>query len=241
MSRTSLIVATLALALVACSKNKEDAAGKAGSAAPAAKPTEVETPAKHDTTLPPFAAQWDMPRRTAAWQGAWAGEGFSIGDDAAWEIKGDDITFVNKKGEQHFKLTVDSPCTAGFSAKSADGSSGWTSVYTLDKDGALVTGLGDAGSRKGDQAVVCGGGEVWVYDGKTCTDWGNHFGSWESKPGECGFKKDDKGAEVFFYKDMSGYESKVPIDGDVIWSEQLSRVHAKKHPDLAAAKAAQKL
>jgi len=40
---------------------------------------------------------------------------------------------------------------------------------------------------------------------------------------------------------MSGYESKVPVDGGVIWSEQLARVHARKHPDLAAAKAAQKL
>jgi hypothetical protein len=227
---------------VACGKKKDDAGAKSGSAA-AAKPTAVEAPATKDK-MPAFAAQWDMDKRTAAWQGAWAGDGFGLGDTAAWEIKGDQIEFFNKKGEQHLTLEVTSPCTASFESHSdsnTPGESGWESVYTIDKDGQLITGLGDAGSRKGDQAVVCGMGEVWVWDGKACTDWANHFGQWESKPGECGFKKDEKGADVFFYKDMSGYETKLIVDGDVIWSEQLSRGHATKHPDLAAAKAAQKL
>jgi hypothetical protein len=240
MVRNTLLVASLGLALVGCGKKKGDSTKATGSGAAAAKPTAVEAPKAADG--PAFIAQWDMAKRKAAWQGAWAGDGFSLGDTAAWEIKGDDVTFVHKKGEEKYKLSVDSPCTAGFSQKDGNGGSGgWESVYTLDKDGQLITGLGDAGSRKGDQAVVCGMGEVWVWDGKACTDWANHFGHWESKPGECGFKKDDKGADVFFYKDMSGYETKLVVDGDVIWSEQLSHAHATKHPDLAAAKAAQKL
>lgn len=244
MLRNIVLVASLGIALAACGKKKDDSTKATGSGTAAAKLTAVEAPAKKDK-LPPFAAQWDMPKRTAAWQGAWAGDGFGLGDTAAWEIKGDQIDFFNKKGEQHLTLTVDSPCTAGFNSHSdsnTPGESGWESVYTLDKDGQLVTGLGDAGSRKGDQAVVCGMGEVWVWDGKACTAWANHFGdSWESRAGDCGIKKDEKGTEIFFYKDGTGYETKLIIDGDVIWSEQLSRTHATKHPDLAAAKAAQKL
>lgn len=238
MLRTTLLVSSLAL-VAGCGKKKEDGA-KPGSAATAAKPTAVEAAPKKDDG-PAFVSQWDMAKRRAAWQGAWAGDGFSLGDTSAWEIKGDDVTMINKKGEKHYTLTVDSPCTAGFGEKTAGGNGGWESVYTLDKDGQLVTGLGDAGSRKGDQAVVCGMGEIWVWDGKACTDWSHNFGNWESKPGECGFKKDDKGADTFFYKDTSGYETKLIVDGDVIWSEQLSHAHATKLPDLAAAKAAQKL
>jgi len=33
----------------------------------------------------------------------------------------------------------------------------------------------------------------------------------------------------------------VQIDGDTLWTEQLKNGHAQKHPDLAAAKTAQKL
>jgi hypothetical protein len=40
---------------------------------------------------------------------------------------------------------------------------------------------------------------------------------------------------------VDGYESKLLVDGDVIWSEQLKMTHATKQPDLAAAKAAQGL
>src|SRR5690349_16613526 len=128
---------------------------------------------------------------------------------------------------------ITSPCSAQFVEKSADGStSSTTSVYTL-QNGQLITGLGDAGQKKGDTAVVCGGGNVFTLDAKGCTKWEDFFGDWKKEAGECGLKKDgDK--EVFWYKGMGGSESTLIVDGDVIWSEQLRDAHATKHPDLAA-------
>ena len=124
-----------------------------------------------------------------------------------------------------------------FTEHSASGDSGTVATYTLGPDGALVTGLGDAGSRHGDHAVVCGGGSIFTFDGKACTEWHDDFGHLSSSPGECGIRK-DAGKDVFFYKAM-GSETVVPIDGDVIWSDQLKQAHAAKQPDLAAAKKAQ--
>lgn len=185
-----------------------------------------------------FAA-WDMTARQAAWQGAWSGDGGGIGVKAAWEIAGDAITFVDSKGEKKLSLEVTSPCTAKFVEKGSDGSSSsTTSVYTL-QDGQLVTGLGDAGQKKGDQAVVCGGGKIFTFDGKACLQWEDNFGRMKSSPGECGFAKDgDK--EVFRYK-AYGSETTLLVEGDVIWSEQLKRTHAAKQPDLATARKAQGL
>lgn len=211
---------------------------------------------KEPARQPDAFKQWGDPAAAmAVWQGAWAGDGFGLGNDAAWEITGDKIAFVDGKGEQSYTLTIDSPCTAGFGG----GDGGWISVFTV-KDGQLITGLGDAGMRKGDKAIVCGGGSVWVFEGGTCTRWEDHFKRWESAPGKCGFKKDEAAGEaagaaageaagaaasepkeVFFYVGSGDYESKLLVDGDTIWSEQLSRSHAKKFADLAAAKAAQSL
>lgn len=224
------------LLLVACGKSDKK---PAESSKTTDKPAAVETEKPAAPKDGPDTSAWDMDKRKAAWQGAWAGDGFSLGDTSAWEIKGDDVTFFNKQGEKHYKLSIESPCTAGFTEKTADGSSGWTSVYTLKGD-ELVTGLGDAGSKKGDKAIVCGGGAIFEFDGKTCTQWDNHFGRWEKSAGDCGFAKGDKGEDIFRYK-LHDYETKLVVDGDVIWSEQLSRAHAKKFPDLAAAKAEQKL
>ncbi len=183
----------------------------------------------------PFTAWMDPAKAKAAWQGAWSGDGFGLGDTAAWLVEGDKITFVNRKGEKHYTLTIDSPCTAGYSG----GDGGWVNVYMI-KDGQLITGLGDAGQKNGNKALVCGGGDTWLFDGTTCTRWQNHLKRWESGPGKCGFKQ-DAGKDIFFYVSSGDYESKLLIDGDTIWSEQLARDHAQKHPDLAAAKAAQKL
>ena len=186
----------------------------------------------------PFGA-WDMTARSAAWQGAWSGDGGGVGDKAAWQVAGDKITYVDRNGEKHLELQLQSPCSAAFVEKSADGSSSSTiAAYTL-KDGQLITGLGDAGQRKGSDAVVCGGGKVFTVDAKGCTEWEDNFGRFESKPGDCGFVKDG-GKDVFRYM-ANGMETKDLVDGDVIWSEQLSRTHATKQPDLAAARKAQGL
>jgi hypothetical protein len=189
--------------------------------------------------FPPAFAAWDMSARQQAWQGAWAGDGEAAGAKAAWQIDGTNIDFFDKSGEKHMTLKLQSPCSAAFEEHGADGSTSSTiAVFTL-KDGQLITGLGDAGQKKGDTAVVCGGGKVFTLDAKGCTMWEDDFGRLSQKPGDCGFTKDN-GKDAFRYK-IDGYETTDLVDGDVIWSQQLSMTHAAKHPDLAAAKAAQGL
>jgi hypothetical protein len=201
------------------------------------KPTESAKAPAGD--FPPAFAAWDMASRQAAWQGAWAGDGEAAGAKAAWTIDGTSIDFVDRSGEKHLTLKLQSPCSAAFEEHGADGSTSSTiAVFTL-KDGQLITGLGDAGQKKGDTAVVCGGGKVFTLDAKGCTMWEDDFGRLSQKAGDCGFAQ-DSGKDIFRYK-VDGYESKLLVDGDVIWSEQLKLTHATKQPDLAAAKAAQGL
>lgn len=208
----------------------------APAASKATEPAAAKAPAGD---FPPAFAAWDMGARQTAWQGAWAGDGEAAGLKAAWKIDGDSIDFFDKSGEKHLTLKLQSPCSAAFEEHGADGSTSSTiTVYTL-KDGQLITGLGDAGQKKGDSAVVCGGGKVFTVDAKGCTMWEDDFGRLSSKPGDCGFAKD--GAKDIFRYKVDGYESKLIVDGDVIWSEQLSMTHAAKQPDLAAAKTAQGL
>jgi hypothetical protein len=232
MKSLSLVVVVVA-ALTGCKKKESnDTAAKPadpGKAEPAAKAPPADSG--------PFSA-WDMPARKAAWQGAWAGDGGAAGWKAAWLVEGDKVTRVDGKGEKKLDFELVSPCSAKITEKSDSGSSSTTSVYTL-QNGQLITGLGDAGSRKGDQAIVCGGGKIFSLDAKGCTMWEDDFGKLSSKPGDCGFRKDgDK--EVFFYK-ANDRESTLLVEGDVIWSEQLKATHATKHADLAAAKTAQGL
>ena len=193
---------------------------------------------KEPVKWPAAIAAWgDRAKLQAAWQGAWAGDGFGLGNTSAWAVDGTKVTFVDKSGEQTFDLDIQSPCEAGFGGGK---NGGWVSVFTLH-DGQLMTGLGDAGYRKGNTALVCGFGSVWQFDGTQCTRWQNHFRKWESSEGHCGFKQED-GTEVFFYEGSGdGHQSVVQIDGDTLWTEQLKNGHAQKHPDLAAAKTAQKL
>jgi hypothetical protein len=212
-------------------KSLEDLMKCAHDSAPA-KTAEPEKPASN---YPAAFEAWDMASRKAAWQGAWAGDGGALGWKAAWQIDGDKIDMVDGKGEKHLELELQSPCSAAFVEHGADGSTSSTiSVYTL-QNGQLITGLGDAGQKKGDQAVVCGGGKIFTVDAKGCTEWEDNFGHLESKPGDCGFTSDG-----FRYK-TDGMETKLLVDGDVIWSDQLKMTHATKQPDLAAARKAQGL
>ncbi len=221
---------------VGCGGKKKDgdpaATPASGSAASGAAP--ASAPAESG----PWAG-WGMDARARAWQGAWAGDGGAVGQKAAWAVDGTTISYVDSGGAKTLALDVTSPCSVMFTEKSADGSSSGTGhTYTL-QDGQLVTGLGDAGSRKGKKAIVCGFGGVYALDDKACTLWTNDFGSWKSEPGECGIRT-DAGKEVFYYKDH-GHETTVGIDGDVIWDDQIKGTHAAKQPDLAAAKKAQGL
>ena len=228
--KTHLMISILALAATAGCKKKE-----ASSDNP--KSTEV-TPAPKPADDGPFG-EWDMTARKAAWQGAWSGTGDAIAVKAAWQVDGDKMTYVDSSGETHPELKLTSPCSASLIEKGADGStSSTTENYTL-QGGKLITGLGSAGSRKGDHAIACDSSTVFTFDGKSCLEWSEDFGKLKSKPGECGLRKDG-GTDVFFYK-ANGHESVLLVDGDVIWSEQMKTSHATKQADLAAAKKLQGL
>jgi hypothetical protein len=203
---------------------------------PASKTAEGNKPAmdKPAASYPAAFDAWDMASRNAAWQGAWAGDGGSLGWKAAWQITGDQIDYFDGKGEKHMTFALESPCTAKFAQTGKNGTEWTVTTYTIN-NGQLITGLGDAGQKKGDQAVVCGGGKIFTVDAKGCTEWEENFGKMESKPGDCGFAKDG-----FHYKSY-GNDTTLLVDGDTIWSDQLKATHATKHPDLAAARKAQGL
>lgn len=227
-------------ALAGCSKKKDDpAATSTGKAAePAGSAAATADPPAPAGNYPAEFAAWDMPARAAAWQGAWAGDGESAGQKAAWEVSGNKARQVDRKGEKQLGFEVTSPCTARFEEKVDGATTGRITVFTL-KDGQLITGLGGAGQKRGAEAVVCGGGKIFTLDAKGCTEWDDNFGRLKSKPGECGFAKDgDK--DVFKYK-AYGSETTLLVEGDVIWSQQLKQTHATKHPTFDAARQAQGL
>jgi hypothetical protein len=149
------------------------------------------------------------------------------------------VTIWDGKEEKTFDFKVISPCEAKVTEKSAGGSSSTTTHYTL-QDGKIVKGLGDAGSRRGAEAVACISNKIFTVDAKgACTEWSSSMfddGKYEQKPGTCGFKKD--GDKEVFAATNDGYETKLGVYGDALLSEQLAREHSEKVADFAAAKTA---
>ena len=228
MKKMSKIVFVMAMAGAAGCGKKDEKKGEG-----AAKTAEAPAPAPVPSG--PWGA-WDMDARAKAWQGAWSGDFEAIGSKAAWSVDGGKATVVESGGEKKMEFAINSPCSATFTEKSADGSSsGTVTTYTI-QNGQLITGLGDAGTRKGDSAVACGMGNVYTFDGKACQEWHDDFGELKAEPGECGIRKDG-GKDVFWYK-ANGMETVLAIDGDVIWSDQMRDKHAAKAADLASAKKA---
>ncbi len=229
-----------AVTATACKKeDKTNAADKPGVAAKT-----DEAPAVSDelaAVLPKHApaefAAWDLPARAKAWQGAWVSEEV-LGSPQAMEIKGAVVTTWDGKAEAKLAFELESPCSAKLVEKSAGGSSSTTSHFTL-KNGALVEGLGDAGTRKGKSAVACISNQVLTLDdsGK-CLSWSSMFDKWESEAATCGFATKD-GKEVFTAK-VNGMDTVLMIDGDALLSEQLAKKSAAKQADWMAAKAAVK-
>ena len=236
-------LAVLALVLTTACKKEESSSSSSSSSKAAvsgdtrsAKATE---PAKAPADTGPFAS-WDMAARRAAFQGAHVTPGSSLGAWEAWNVAGDQVTIWDGKSEKTLELAVVSPCEAKIIERGADGStSSTTSHYTL-RDGKLAKGLGDAGSRRGKEAVACISNTRFTLaaDG-TCTEWKASMfddGKYEAKPGTCGFR-DEGGKEVFFAA-VNGRETTLDVHGDALLSDQLARVHSEPAADFAAAKTA---
>lgn len=228
------LVAIALASLTAC--KKKESKDPAPTAEPSASSKTTEKPAAADSG--PFAA-WDMAARRAAFQGAHVGPGDSVGQWQAWNIEGTKITTWDGKAEKVLELDVISPCEAKIVEKSDGGSSSTTHHYTIH-EGKLVTGLGDAGSKKGNEAIACVSNKIFTLDAKgTCTEWEAPMfdkGEYKQKPAECSFKKD--GDKDVFAVLNNGYESKLEVHGDALMSQQLAQTHSEKVADFAAAKTA---
>lgn len=229
---TILAITTLSLltTTAACSKKDEPAKGQ-GSAAGKVIDAPALAPAKSKDTGP-FAG-WDMETRRAAFQGAHV-----TTDGKAWNVAGDKVAVWDGTAEQTLGFEVQSPCEVRVTETSADGSSSTISHYTL-KGGAIAMGLGDAGSRRGAEAVACISNQSLVLDAQgACTAWehDSFMKRWKSEPATCGFAKD--GDKEVFRATVNGHETTLVIDGETMWSEQLAGTHSQEAADYAAAKAA---
>jgi hypothetical protein len=243
MNRISYLAIALAVVTsAACKKDRSETGDTAaGNTSAGNKPTEPAAPAPAPTPKAsgPFSG-WDMAARTAAFQGAHVTPGNSLGMWEAWNVQGDKVTIWNGTDEKTYELTLISPCEVKVTEKTSDGGSSSTVKHYTLKDGAIVMGLGDAGARKGDEAIACVSNLVFTLDAKgTCTEWKASLfdeGKYEQKPGTCGFRKD--GDKEVFAVTARGYEHKLEVHGDALLSQQLASTHSEKVADFAAAKAA---
>ena len=223
-------LAVLLVLVTACKKKEESSSTEATASAPSAKPTEKESG--------PFAG-WDMAARRAAFRGAHVTPGSMLGAWEAWHIEGDKVTIFDGTTEKTRELAVVSPCEVKIIERSGGMTSSTTKHYTL-RDGKLVMGLGDAGSRRGKEAIACVSNKVFTLDASgTCTEHAASMfdkGKYESKPATCGFQQD--GGKEVFTATVHGHEAKLEVHGDALLTQQLATTHSEAVADFAAAKAA---
>jgi len=227
-----LLIFTAPLSLAAC---KKDHAGGAS----AAKGAELGGSSGTAKGGGPFGS-WDMAARKAAFQGTHVAPGGSFGRWDAWKVEGTKITVWDGTQETVAELDLQSPCEAGIMEKSADGStSGTVSHYTIE-NGTLVTGLGDAGSRKGNTAIACVSNKIVTLDATgTCLEWEQDMfdhTKYTSSPGTCSFGKD--GDNDVFKATVNNYETILEVHGDALYTAQIASTHSEPAADWASAKAA---
>lgn len=179
----------------------------------------------------PFSG-WDLAERLKAWDGAWVLEAGSLGHREAWEVSAGKVRAFSGEAGLERSVTLSSPCTAEIGG--ADG--GYVAHYTL-LEGRLVTGLGDAGERRGGRVVACVSNGVFTLEGGRCSRWDKPFGKWRSAPATCAVEQGAHG-EVFSVELYAGRVAKVPLVGEALLDEQLQRAQARPFPSLAAARAA---
>jgi len=224
MKRTACFA--LVLALAACSKKKEHSSSSSSD--------DVSKPAPDKAGGGgPFAA-WDMAGRQAAFQGAWVTPGDGLGSWQAWNVTGGKVTIWDGTADKTLEFKLISPCEAKTTLEHDGAKESTIHHYTL-LDGKIAAGLGDAGSKKGDDAIACISNKIFTLEKGKCTEWSASMfddGKYEQKPGTCSFKGDT------FTAIDEGHETVLKVMGDALLSEQLAQTHSEKVADYAAAKAA---
>jgi hypothetical protein len=246
LARVTVVAGCLVVGgtLTACkSKTKtKPAGGSAAATAGSATGDKIAEPVVADwrltvlpTNAPEVFAQWDMPGRAQAWQGAWLSQP-GVGFFLAVEVTGARVASWDGKVEKTMVFALESPCSAKFIERSTAGESSSTTHFTV-KDGKLLAGLGDAGSRKGKAAIVCASNVILALDeAGTCTQFTPSFGNYSQGPGQCAFAS-KAGVEVFTAT-IAGAPLELVVDGDAIYSAQLGKSPDQGFADFAAAKAA---
>ncbi len=236
----------LSCGLAACKRNTSPTGGEpqpaAGSAASRDAGVLDAVPVAPDwrstvlpTNAPAAFAVWDLPGRAQAWQGAWLSQP-GLGFFLAIEVAGARVTSWDGNVEKRLEFALESPCSAKFIEKSPAGESSSTTHFTV-KAGKLWAGLGDAGSRKGKAAVVCAANVMLVLDESgRCTQYTPNFGNYRESAGHCALRS-KAGGEVFTAT-VDGVAIELLVDGDAIYSTQLSKMPDRGYADFAAAKAA---
>lgn len=174
---------------------------------------------------------WKADEVKAKLQGAWVGPStHNLVSQAAYEITGDDVKMFANGKDETYKLKIDNPCQLGLLG--ADGTTSY--IGYVVRDGKLIWGGGDTGTRKGTNAVMCAGISLYALDGDKCSEK-SMSGRWEEA--KCGFRKDG-GNEVFAWTWMKDEKKSRPMDGDFLLPDKDET--ATKAADFAAAKAALK-
>ena len=228
---TNKLVVLLALGLLASCGKKKDSDSSSGDKPSTDNPKAV---GGDDKPAPsgPFAEFGDNDAILKKWQGSWVVETGMLGHFEAWEVKGNQIKTYDGKAEGTKKLEIESPCSAKIVEKSGGGTSSTTAVFTFEGD-QLHTGMGSAGLKKGDKILACGSGGIFVWDGKKCTAYEDHFGKMEEKPTECTLE-----GSTFTAKNPSfDMKSTFEITGDVLMNQQMKGNKVEKASSFDDAKA----
>jgi hypothetical protein len=256
MLTTFVAVIAASVSTTAC-KGKSKTGSEATGSGSAAAPVPIVTDASLVPTIPPGGlgtvsdqdwrkaiipnnmpsafTSWDLTARVDAWQGAWLTQP-GIGFFVAIDVVGNKVTSWDGKADKTLWLQIESPCSARLIEKSSAGESSTTTHYTL-KDGKLLSGLGDAGARRGKAAIACVSNAILVLDesGK-CSEWSVGFGEYKEAVGTCALQT--KGDKQQFTATVNGMKVALTVDGDAIYSDQLGQKPDQHFGDFAAAKAA---
>jgi hypothetical protein len=231
MLTTFVAVIAASVSTTAC-KGKSKTGSEATGSGSAAAPVPIVTDASLVPTIPPGGLGT---ARVDAWQGAWLTQP-GIGFFVAIDVVGNKVTSWDGKADKTLWLQIESPCSARLIEKSSAGESSTTTHYTL-KDGKLLSGLGDAGARRGKAAIACVSNAILVLDesGK-CSEWSVGFGEYKEAVGTCALQT--KGDKQQFTATVNGMKVALTVDGDAIYSDQLGQKPDQHFGDFAAAKAA---
>jgi hypothetical protein len=220
----------IALVAAACGGKKEEGKATEGGGG------EKDKPASGADAE--FAA-WAPKGAAEAWNGAWSsrltwggkkGSMSMAGNPVAMQIAGGKAKLFDGTKEAELDFEIDSPCSVAFKEKVDGGTQSFSKTF-LVRDGALQSGDGAVGYRKGKTAVVCTSGMdgVYVVDEKGCKAWRRKFGKeLESEAKKCAWSTAD-GKELLTLGE-GDWSTKVYADGDYLVSDQFkdaAKLHTK--------------